>query len=76
MIDKINEKSIGTSVHYIPVHLHSYYQKKYGYNPEDFPIAKELSETVITMPLYPALVNDEVDYIVETMCKLWEEYQV
>ena len=76
LIDKLNEKGIGTSVHYIPVHMHSYYQKKYGYKPNDFPLSKKLSETVITLPLYPSLANDEVDYMVRTICKLREEYQV
>ena len=37
IIAKLNEFGIGTSVHYIPVHMHSYYQKKYGFKPNDFP---------------------------------------
>ena len=76
LIKKINQRGIGTSVHYIPVHMHSYYRKKYGYKPHDFPVSKELSESVITLPLYPALKNVEVTYIIETICELWEEYQV
>ena len=57
LIELINSSGIGTSVHYIPVHMHSYYKKKYGYKSNDFPISKKISETVITLPLYPALVN-------------------
>ena len=40
LIEKINASGIGTSVHYIPVHMHSYYMLKYGYKPDDYPIAK------------------------------------
>ena len=75
LIEKINEKGIGTSVHYIPVHMHSYYVKKYGYKPNDFPVSRQLSETAITLPLYPRLTDREVDYIVNTISELWDKYQ-
>ena len=75
LIERINQRGIGTSVHYIPVHMYSYYIKKYGYKPEDFPVAKQLSETVITLPLYPRLNNNEIDYIVNTMNELWDKYK-
>lgn len=76
LIEKINEKGIGTSVHYIPVHMHSYYQKKYGYKPEDFPVAKNLSETVITLPLYPKMTDDQTQYVVSVLNDLWLKYKV
>ena len=75
LIKKINKRGIGTSVHYIPIHMHSYYQKIYGYKPNDFPISKKLSEVVITLPLYPALDNDAVSYITTMISELWERYK-
>jgi len=75
LIEKINEKGIGTSVHYIPVHMHSYYAKKYGFKQEDFPVAKELSERVITLPLYPNMTNNQTQYIIQTMKDLWNKYK-
>ena len=75
LIEKINEKGIGTSVHYIPVHMHSYYEKKYGFNPEDFPIAKQLSESVITLPLYPGMTEKQIEYVTSTINTLWKEYR-
>ena len=76
LINKINQKGIGTSVHYIPVHMHSYYKKKYGFKPDSFPQSKTLSETVISLPLYPALKDEEVSYIAKTILGLWEKYKV
>ena len=70
-----NEKGIGISVHYIPVHMHSYYEKKYGFNPEDFPIAKQLSESVITLPLYPGMTEKQIEYVTSTINTLWKEYR-
>ena len=73
LIQKINNRGIGTSVHYKPVHMHSYYTKKYGYKPSDYPNAKLLSETVITLPLYPAMTNTQINYINYTIYSLWSE---
>jgi len=75
LIEKINEKGIGTSVHYKPVHVHSYYVKKYSYKTNDFPIAKKLSETVITLPLYPNLTNEKAQYIISTLKGVWHQYK-
>ena len=76
LINELNENQIGTSVHYIPVHMHSYYKIKYGFRSEDYPVAKQLSEEVITLPLYPSLNNKEVDYIITTLYNLWNKYRI
>ena len=73
LIQKINNRGIGTSVHYKPVHMHSYYKKKYGYKSGDFPNAQLLSETVITLPLYPAMTNTQINHINQAICSLWSE---
>ena len=75
LIKKINEKGIGTSVHYIPIHMHSYYSKKYRFNHSDFPIAEELFKTVITLPLFPKLTDKQVEYIISTLIDLWHQYK-
>ena len=75
LINKINQKGIGTSVHYIPIHMHSYYKKKYGFKPDSFPQSKALSETIISLPLYAALKDKEVNYVTNTILDLWEEYK-
>ena len=76
LIEKINSRGIGTSVHYIPIHLHSYYKNKYNYNPKDFINAYNLSKSVITIPLYPALTDNDVNYIINNINDLWEKYKV
>jgi len=75
LIFKLNELGVGTSVHYIPVHMHSYYQKKYGFKDSDFPNAKLYSQTVISLPLYPILKIKEVKYIIDALKILWEKYK-
>lgn len=59
----LQEKGIATGVHYMPAHLHPYYKD----SPADLPVTDRVWETLLTLPLYPDLTNDEVDYIVETI---------
>jgi dTDP-4-amino-4,6-dideoxygalactose transaminase len=56
--------------------MHSYYARKNGWKPLDFPMAKQLSETVISLPLYPALQDHEVTYIIEHIKQLWAQYSI
>ena len=76
LITKINEKGIGTSVHYIPTHMHSYYEKKYSFKPSDFPVSKELSESVITLPLYPGMTDEQIQHVISVLEDLWNKYKV
>ena len=55
--------------------MHSYYTKKYGTKQDDFPVAKELSERVITLPLYPNMTDNQTQYIIQIMNDLWNKYK-
>jgi dTDP-4-amino-4,6-dideoxygalactose transaminase len=69
-IDRLAEAGIGTSVHFIPLHLHPYYRRTYGYAPGDLPVAAREYEREISMPIYPDLTNGEVDYVVERLAAI------
>ena len=72
IINKLNKRGIGTSVHYIPIHMHSYYKSKYGYKESDYPNSKKLFERAITLPLYPSLKKNELSFITDTLLDLWK----
>ena len=76
LISFLNDRGIGTSVHYIPVHLHSYYEKKYRYIENEFPIATKLSKNVVSLPLYPSLEDKHLDYILEVFDMAWKENRI
>ena len=76
LISLLNEYGIGTSVHYIPIHMHSYYIDKYGYSENDFPNATHFSKNVISLPLYPALSKKDIDYIIEKFDIIWKKYSI
>ncbi|MFW6065128.1 MAG: DegT/DnrJ/EryC1/StrS family aminotransferase, partial [Candidatus Natronoplasma sp.] len=73
-IPALKEENIGSSVHFIPVHMMSYYRNKYGYRPEDFPMAKKMYEREISIPLYPKMNDEDVEDVVEGVKKLVEYY--
>jgi dTDP-4-amino-4,6-dideoxygalactose transaminase len=63
-IDEMKARNIGTSVHFIPVHLHPYYREKYGYRPSDFPVAYSNFLRLVSLPLHPRLSDADVDDVV------------
>tara|TARA_Y100000768_G_C23977681_1_gene683953 strand:+ start:707 stop:1840 length:1134 start_codon:yes stop_codon:yes gene_type:complete len=75
IINEINKKGIGTSVHYIPIHMHSYYIKKYGYHSNDFPTAKKFYERVISLPIYPLLDNNKLNFIINNFLEIWNHFK-
>ena len=66
-IGRLAEAGIGVSVHYRPLHLMPYYQKRYGLRPEDFPVSLRNFLTTISLPIYPSLGREQVARIVETV---------
>ena len=61
------KNGINVSLHYIPIHLLSYYKKKYGYKVNDFPNALKVYQQILSLPIYAALSDDEVYYICKTV---------
>lgn len=62
-IEALAERGIGASVHFIPIHTHPYYRDKYGYRPEDYPVAWANYQRMLSLPLNPRLTPEDVAYI-------------
>jgi len=68
VMEELKQKKIGTQVHYIPVNSQPYYVKKYGeYRPEQFPIAEAYYNKCLSIPLFPKMSDEEVDYVFNTI---------
>jgi dTDP-4-amino-4,6-dideoxygalactose transaminase len=63
-IEELKARNIGTSVHYLPVHMHPFYRDKYGYKPEDCPVAADAFTRMLTLPLHPGLSTEDVQDVV------------
>jgi dTDP-4-amino-4,6-dideoxygalactose transaminase len=66
-IELLKKENIGTSVHFIPLHLHPYYRDTFGYRPEDFPIASAVFQRIISLPIYPKLTETDAQHVIETV---------
>lgn len=74
-IELLKAENVGTSVHFIPLHLQPYYFKKYGYQPDDFPKSMDVYERIISIPLYPRMSDEQLVYIVDTIRQIAESHR-
>lgn len=66
-IAELQKRNIGASVHFIPIHLHPYYRDKYGYMPEDFPVAYREYQRILSLPLYPRMTDDDMQDVIDAV---------
>ena len=63
----MNERRIGTGVHYRAVPEHPFYQDRYGWNPDKWPNAVKLGRETVSLPLSPALGDDDVSRVIDAV---------
>ena len=67
LISFLSEKDIGTSVHYKPLHMHSYWKNKYNLNPTQYPISSSIYKRILSIPIYPLLDGNKLSYICDSI---------
>ena len=66
-LDAMNQRKIGTGVHYLALTEHPYYQQRYGWRPEQTPYATQVGRSTVSLPISAKLTDSDVDRIVETV---------
>jgi dTDP-4-amino-4,6-dideoxygalactose transaminase len=66
-IEELKVRNIGTSVHFIPVHLHPYYRQRYNYRPEDYPVAYREYQRMVSLPLYPRMSDQDAQDVIDAI---------
>jgi perosamine synthetase len=69
-IQQLKERGIGTSVHFIPLHLHPYYQRAFGYEKGDFPVAEAEFQRCISLPIYPGMSDRDVEQVIDNVTEI------
>ena len=64
---KLQKKNIGVAVNYRAMHLLQYFRKVFGFRCGDFPVAESIGDRTITLPLYPKMSNEDIDYVVSAV---------
>lgn len=66
-IDGLKDAGVGCSVHWRPLHLHTYYEETFRWRPEDFPVATEVWERLVSLPIFPDMREEEIAHVVATV---------
>ena len=69
-IEALKAENVGTSVHFIPVHLHPYYRDRFGFKKGDFPIAEQVYEHEISLPIYPKMTDTDLEDVISAVKKI------
>src|SRR5882724_3248595 len=73
-IAELKRRGIGISVHFIPLHLHPFYQKKFGYKPGDFPQAVAEYKHAFSLPIFPTMSGVEVEAVITAVSEVAQAF--
>lgn len=63
-IERMTAAGIGTSVHFIPLHLQPYWRDRYQFQPADFPIALDVYQRAVSLPIYPSMTEEDIERVI------------
>jgi len=70
VMEELRRAGISTQVHFIPLHMHSYYRQALGVSPAEFPVASEAAERIISLPLYTVMSDEDVAYVCDQLRRI------
>ena len=74
-IDAMKVENIGCGIHFTALHLHKYYQEKFGYKKGDYPNAEWIGERSVSLPFYPHMTEKDIDDVVRAVEKIVAYYK-
>lgn len=74
-VNELRSINIGTGLHYDALHLHPYYQRKYGFKRGDFPSVEYISDRTISLPFFPSMTEEDVEYVISGVKKIIKKYR-
>lgn len=69
-VQQLKALGIGTSVHFIPLHRHPHWAKRYGHKPADFPNAEDAFARCFSLPIYPDMTDEQVGRVVQSVTEV------
>lgn len=66
-IEYMAAAGIGTSVHFIPLHIQPYWRDRYNHSPEDFPVAYDVYRRAVSLPIYPSMSDADVERVIRAV---------
>src|SRR3972149_5590370 len=75
-MDELRSHNIGASAHFIPVHLHPFYQERFGYRRGDFPQAEATYDRIVSLPLYPRMTEIDVHDVIRAVRQIIARHRI
>jgi perosamine synthetase len=69
-LELLRENGVGCSVHWRPLHLHPYYEETFNWKPDQFPVATSQWEVLVSLPIFPAMREEEQDHVISVVREL------
>ena len=76
MFKALRAENIGVNVHYLPVHLHPYYRERFGYKPGHFPVAEAAYDSLISLPMFHGMTDEDVENVIAAVGKVANHYTI
>ena len=74
-LDALRARGVGFSVHWRPLHLHPYWSEAFGWSAEHLPVASKVWRRTISLPIFPAMRQDEIDAVVRAVRAIVDEHR-
>jgi perosamine synthetase len=71
----LKKRGIVTSVHFIPLYRHPYYQDVLSHNSKEFPASEWIYERIVSLPIYPGMSADAVGYVIDAVEDILKMYK-
>jgi len=75
VFEALKAENVGVNVHYVPLHIHPFYQREFGYKKGDYPKAERYYERAITLPIFPKMSDEDVEDVIEAVYKVIYYYR-
>ena len=74
LADDLNRLGIGTSVHFIPLHLTAHFRRCFGFRGGEFPASEDAYSRVLSLPIYPDMSKDDTERVIDATSRLVSGY--
>ncbi|GBD25696.1 UDP-4-amino-4-deoxy-L-arabinose--oxoglutarate aminotransferase [bacterium HR30] len=75
VMEELRQAGVGTQVHFIPLHMHSFYRDRFGLEPSEFPVASDAAERIVSLPLFTRMGDADVEYVCEQLRRIVRAYR-
>lgn len=70
LIEELRRRNIGSSVHFIPLHLMTFYRERFGFERGDFPVAESVFHRILSLPFFPRMRDEDVHRVADCLSRL------